>query len=824
MGDFIQKTLTDWGLSGLIKTFEDHEFDEESFFCLDDDKIEKLIPKMGPMLKFKRRFKLLKCQRENEEAASSAQVFPSTSVASDKGKRRLDLQDDSSKCQPQTKIPRYDKRRTDLEERILEDVKSTIKGVSKNLPQQNKLSQFLKKKIGDLEIDKKELVGVFGKTGAGKSTLINAVIGQENLLPSGSVSACTSVMIKVEANKRNQKYEADIEFITREEWREELWSFDFLRGDANQENDQEARADYKETVEKLKALYGEEWSETSTQDLMDMDAKYFSKEIPEFLSSTSKTFKCESADELSAKLVKYTRTNTEDGGDKKVKRWYWPLVKCVTVRVPCNDLKHVTIVDLPGNGDRNRSRDKMWKEVVESCSTVWIVTDLSRPASDKNTWDILESASRLMGNGGECNHIHFICTKSDQTGNLADRSPNGVHDYILKRNTQAKEEVKKEFSDLCNIKKHFEDDCFRVFTVSSTEFVQQNYLYPNETEIPELQGILRELNDFHSETLNYVSGAHGILSLIEGASRKEGADKNTDVCRELEEKMKQELKKIRLSMQKTYDTFERRLTEGVENSKSSWETLLKEVLYPLDTSGSGYHSVLRCVVKNGGTHKPKNRKLINLNMELTSCLTDSIDEEFKKTFPNERRYGPFNGIINSFSLETERLMRERQEYKDVELQLIFLKTEEEKMKTDLNKLIREQKKMIYSSLMETIKENMQGCYKKAAGFKGQDMLKNIRSTIENHVRDSKDIMFQRAKKVMLEQLDNLMEEILERLEKTMQESLELSLKTDSDSMPEVKEELQKVKNYHNTLMGGQNEEPIIICSADLPGPAAAVSP
>ncbi|XP_049418342.1 nuclear GTPase SLIP-GC-like [Epinephelus fuscoguttatus] len=823
MGDFIWKTLTDWGLSSLIKTFGDHEFDEESFFCLDDDKIEKLIPKMGPMLKFKRRFRLLKCQRENEEAASSAQVFLSTSDASDKGKRRLDLQDDSSKCQPQTKIPRYDKRRSDLEERILEDVKSTIKGVSKNLPMQNKLSQFLEKKIGDLEIDKRELVGVFGKTGAGKSTLINTVIGKENLLPSGSVSACTSVMIKVEANKRNQKYEADIEFITREEWREELWSFDFLRGDANQENDQEARADYKETVEKLTALYGEEWSETSTQDLMDMDAKYFSKEIPEFLSSTSKTFKCESADELSAKLVKYTRTDTEDGGDKKVKRWYWPLVKCVTVRVPCNDLKHVTIVDLPGNGDRNRSRDKMWKEVVETCSTVWIVTDLSRPASDKDAWDILDSASRLMGNGGECQRIDFICTKSDQTGNLPDRSLKGVRDYILKRNTQAKEEVKKEFSDFCNIKKHFEDDCFRVFTVSSTEFVQQNYLNPNETEIPELQGILQELNDCHSETLNYVSGAHGILSLIQGASRKEGADRNTDVCRELEEKMKQELQKIRLSMQKTYDTFERCLTEGVEKSKSSWERLLKEVLYPPDTSGSGYHSVLRCVVKNGGTHKPKNRKLINLNMELTSCLTDSIDEEFKKTFPNERRCGPFNGIINSFSLETEK-MRERQEYKDVELQLIFLKTEEEKMKTDLNKTIREQKKMIYSSLMETIKENMLKCYKKAAGFKGQDMLKNMRNTIENHVRQSKDVMFQRAKNVMLEQLENLMEEILERLEKTMQESLELSLKTDSDSMPEVKEELQKVKNYHNNLMGGQNEEPIIIGSADLPGPAAAVSP
>ncbi|KAM7386879.1 hypothetical protein PAMA_009485 [Pampus argenteus] len=661
---------------------------------------------------------------------------------------------------------------------------------------ETRLSAFLKMKIDDLKTDKRELVGVFGRTGAGKSYLINAIIEERNLLPSGSISACTTVMIKVEANMHNQKYEADIEFITKEEWKDELWSSSL----GNKEDDD--FDDYCD-VEKLSALYGEEWKTKSPESLMDN--KYF-REVPEFLNSKRKILTCDSAKELSAKFVKYTRSDSEEGAGKEVKRWYWPLVKCVTIRVPNNELlQHVTLVDLPGNGDRNKGRDKMWKGIVESCSAVWIVTDINRAAAEKETWEILKTACSLMGNGGECQHIHFICTKTDLINDMDDPSATDVHTLIREKNIKVKEKINKEFRKMPQIKKHFGEDCFKVFTVSSKEFLKGDRLTPDETEIPKLQTFLQELNDCHSETLNYVSGAYGILSLIQGLRRRGVAAKKMDVCSHVEEMMRQELNKVRKPMEEACHAFEQCLSEGVESSKGSYEKRLKSFLYPNKVSGRGFHRKLKCVVENNGTHKPKKGKEINLNLTLASCLIDSIDEEFRKTFPNEGKSGPFHGVINTFSLDTEKLIPN---YKDVELQLIFLRTEEEQIKGKLHKTIRDSKKRVYSSLSETIEKTMQECYTEAATHFGQDTLKNMRDTVERHVHNSKDTMFELAKDTMLAKMRRLTEDILETLEVTMQKSIELSLKTDDFSIPDFTTEFEKVKLYHDVY---SDKDTSVIC-------------
>uniref|UniRef100_A0A3P8SKJ2 Dynamin N-terminal domain-containing protein n=1 Tax=Amphiprion percula TaxID=161767 RepID=A0A3P8SKJ2_AMPPE len=761
MDDFLCNKLTEWGLSELIDRFKDHRVDEESLYDLDDQHIKDLIPEVGPRAKFTKRLKQLKEEQNTTQAAAASPVpvLPSTS---------------------------------DKEAKILSDVKDIMGSVLKKLHHQDNtnLNNFLRTKIHDLKREKRELIGVFGRTGAGKSSLINAILGEKNLLPSGEITACTSVMIKVEANIRNSMYDADIEFITPEEWKDEIWTMKQFLGNADEEwGDDEERRDI---IEKLSAVYREEWKHKSPENLMDI--KYFS-EIEEFLQSQRMTLTCGSAKELSLKLVKYTRSASRQG---EIMRYYWPLVKCVTVKVPNNDLlQHVTLVDLPGSGDWNKSRAKMWKGIVGNCSTVWIVTEINRAASEEEAWEILTSTCSLMGNGGQCQQIHFICTKSDVIEDPDDDAD--VRAHIIQRNVTAKEEVIKKYGSLNQVKKHFSDDCFKVFTVSSTEFLKRKRLNPEDTEIPQLQDFLKDLNDYHSETLNYVTGAYGILSLMQGANSTEGAGKKTDVSAELEKNLSHQLGRVKKAVEDAHKAFETRLIEGVKKSQSSCERTMSSFLY---RSHHGFYNTLKCVVEKDGVHKTKKGKQINLNVKLASWLTDSIDEEFRKTFPNEEKYGSFNGVISSFSLDTERLIKKNQSLK---LQLIFLKTEEEKIKTKLNKIIREHKKTIYNSLTETIVEKMLDCYKRAAAFSGPDSLKYMRDTILEHVQVSKDMMFEEAKAAMLKLLNDLKDDILEKLEKTMRESIELSLKTDDNSIPDVPTELEMVKRYYDELKRSSKE-------------------
>lgn len=72
---------------------------------------------------------------------------------------------------------------------------------------------------------KRTVVGVVGNTGAGKSSLINALLDEERLVPTNCMGARTAVVTEMSWNDStdpNSKYRAEIEFISQADWEKEV--------------------------------------------------------------------------------------------------------------------------------------------------------------------------------------------------------------------------------------------------------------------------------------------------------------------------------------------------------------------------------------------------------------------------------------------------------------------------------------------------------------------------------------------------------------------------------------------------------------------------
>jgi len=84
-----------------------------------------------------------------------------------------------------------------------------------------------------LGIDKKPrvLVGVLGASGQGKSSLLNAMLGYESMLPSNGMRACSASAVEVAYNPSNdpkKAYYAVVEFLSSQEWADYV---KFLQGE-----------------------------------------------------------------------------------------------------------------------------------------------------------------------------------------------------------------------------------------------------------------------------------------------------------------------------------------------------------------------------------------------------------------------------------------------------------------------------------------------------------------------------------------------------------------------------------------------------------------
>ncbi|KAI1659708.1 Dynamin family-domain-containing protein [Daldinia decipiens] len=266
------------------------------------------------------------------------------------------------------------------------------------------------------------VVGVVGNTGAGKSSVINALLDEERLLPTNCIRACTASPTEISYNHSDdpsELYRAEIEFITAQEWIKELQILfnDLLDGNGAVSRDcSNADSEAGIAYAKLKAVYPhktkEMIAEGTPQDFANESA------VRGVLGSI-KTLKENSAKSLYSQLQRYVDSKEKITGNENRKRnvpmEYWPLIKVVRIYTKAKALSTgAVLVDLPGVQDSNAARAAVAEKYMKSCTGLWIVAPITRAVDDKTAKSLLgDSFKRQLKYDGTYSAVTFICSKTD---------------------------------------------------------------------------------------------------------------------------------------------------------------------------------------------------------------------------------------------------------------------------------------------------------------------------------------------------------------------------------------------------------------------------
>ncbi|TID24181.1 hypothetical protein E6O75_ATG02546 [Venturia nashicola] len=314
------------------------------------------------------------------------------------------------------------------------------------------------------------VVGVVGNTGAGKSSVINALLDEERLVPTSCMRACTAVVTEIswnESDKPYEKYRAEIEFITRESWEKELEALVSDMTDSNGELLRDAtttsESDAGIALQKLKSVY----PQTTREDLADMSpAKFANHSSVKNILGTTKRIKDSNAASFYRQLQVYVdsvedREKEKDTLKKKEKRKmeFWPLIKVVRIFTRSDALSTgAVLVDLPGVQDSNAARGAVAESYKKQCSGLWVVAPITRAVNDKAAKDLMgDQFKRQMKFDGMVSNLTFICSKIDDISITEAAGSLGL-DHQIQEASEKKDQLEIEKDDLAKEIKTYQEE------------------------------------------------------------------------------------------------------------------------------------------------------------------------------------------------------------------------------------------------------------------------------------------------------------------------------------------------------------------------------
>jgi hypothetical protein len=391
-------------------------------------------------------------------------------------------------------------------------------------------------------------IALLGGTGAGKSTLVNSLIGAQ-ILPTSTIAVCTSSITRVRYSS-SDKYSAEVEIVPFETWEKQI---QLVAEDikASMEGDIEATSYVnispvpEDEANRIKAVYGEEaYEEFKVSG--DRSKLVESQQIREAFDKQKIQFSFSTTDELRQEVGRYLTS----------KDCFWPIVRTCLIEGPFEGFDHGgELVDLPGLNDPNEAREELTRKFLETAKFVWVVFNMKRSLGKELT-KVLESRdllNRLMA-GGRLSTMTFIGTHSDDVSTVVPEDvgmdeESSIAEIALARNELAQKELEGNLRSIANsiaggggqgeqtmeiVRQLISSP---VFMVSASNYLQKTgkiksrvqviFDDPYETNIPQLGNHLKNLSIEAGPKANAFTIMSSIEEVVaELATRAQGAKTN----------------------------------------------------------------------------------------------------------------------------------------------------------------------------------------------------------------------------------------------------------------------------------------------------------